>query len=136
MLASFCALVMRALPDVFDDGEDVFLADLSRANALFVVPEGDVDVYRVDVPRPGKLNVVVDDVPADTGIRAELYNADFRRMDGSQSVNHGATVRFDEPVAPGSYQVHISRGGDWPVAGRGEPPYRYSRPYRLTVTLD
>jgi len=100
-------------------------------------PDREVDAYRVELARPGTLHVVVDNVPSEVGVRVEMYDADGKRLHGESSHNDGATVRFDrKKLGAGTYLVTVGASGRFDVAGHGEPPYRLSRPYRITVTAD
>lgn len=97
-----------------------------------------VDVYRIDVPRPGTVHVDVLEAASGIDFEIEILNMDRERITSMYAANKGANLREDVEIREaGTYFLLLNHSDNWevPVAGEGEPPLRLTKPYTITATL-
>lgn len=102
-------------------------------------PNPEMDVYRVEVPRKGKLAIVVENVDPTIQLAARISNPAGVRLVEKGAANAGATLRIEQKVAkPGPFFIELRNiaGAGTPAAGVGEPPQYLTGPYRITASLE
>ena len=91
-----------------------------------ILPKGEVDWYRVDLGRPGKLRASITQSPENLDVSLRFWNADVQAISGwfSPTAKGGPLEAEADAKAPGSYYIEVrdGRNDDRAVA-----------PYSLTV---
>ena len=96
--------------------------------AATILPRGDVDLYRFDVPARGALTVDVTDVPAALDVVLRVWNRHgqaFTNWQGPQRVGAETHAVFDLPE-PGSYFLEARDGND---------DARAAEPFKLKISF-
>jgi hypothetical protein len=97
--------------DSFARAQPIPLAAAVKAS---IVPVGDIDWYRVEVPGRGELRVDVDPSPPELDLYAEVYNSDNVLVGGAQGPAGvgGALLGRFAIAAPGAYWVRMFDGSN------------------------
>lgn len=101
--------------------------------------EGTEDWYKFTTTKPGKLSILVNNVPTNLGINVELYDAKKDKLGGEGSPNAGASVDWaydpnGDDVKPADYYLKLNTDGTekWLDEKMGD---HLTRDYELTVNL-
>jgi hypothetical protein len=99
----------------------------------------DLDYFAITVDRKGRLEIVVDNVPANVRFDGRLLDGNGQRLRGTAhacGANRGATLRIGYDVEPGRYLLELDPATqDRRPHGLDEVGDNALRPYRIAATL-
>ncbi len=122
-----------------------------------ILPRGDHDWFRIEVPTAGELALAVEEVAENLDIYYRVHDADRRQVVGwtGPPRKGGVTEGFADLPGPGTYYIELSDGSDdarsiehatlsttfTPIAESFEPnnsfstavPIKLGQPYRATI---
>ena len=121
--------------------------ELGQPTSAFLANAGNVkdldhDYFAVTVPKDmrkkTRFQVAIDDVPSEVHMVLRVLDDKGRVLHEGAGANPGAAVAAEVKMkGPGTYLFHLRSlsGDNQTIGGKGAPPARAVKPYRITVSV-